>query len=132
MIKDISILSWFFSLFESNKEKSCCSCKHCVCKWVVFDDKTDEWRAHLRTCVDQCILWEKIIEKFGSVPIPQAGPLLDGGCQFVWNKNEFHLEIDMLADGKIEYFYCNRKDHHFEGDDGLECERLARYFELVR
>jgi hypothetical protein len=132
MIKDISILSWFFSLFESNEEKSCCSCKHCVCKWVVFDDETNAWHSYLRTHADACALWEEIIDVVGSVPIPQAGPLLDGGCQFVWNSGDQHIDIDMLASGKMEWFYHNRRDEKIDGGDGLVCDRLVGYFELVR
>jgi len=46
-----------------------------------------------------------------------AGPLPEGGFQFVWDREEHHLEIDILPDHSTEWFYRNRRTGQIAGDE---------------
>lgn len=81
-----------------------------------------EWCAQLASLrgPDGCLareMWSKLCRTFQTVPIPQAGPLPDGGFQFVWDRGDHHLEIDVLPDAKLEWFYRNRKTGEVAGED---------------
>jgi hypothetical protein len=62
-------------------------------------------------------LWDALCSLGTRVPVPQAGPLPEGGFQFVWDRGEHHLEVDILPDRSFEWFYRNRRTGDVAGDD---------------
>jgi hypothetical protein len=85
--------------------------------------KANEWRGYLAglsgpNAILARDLWSKVCASaVVHVPVPHAGPLPDGGFQFVWDNEPHHLEVDILPDGSMEWFYRNRKTDEFDGDD---------------
>jgi hypothetical protein len=61
-------------------------------------------------------LWATL-EAFTFPAIPQAGSLPDGGFELVWDREEHHLEIDVLSDRTVEWFYRNRRTEDLAGAD---------------
>jgi len=40
--------------------------------------------------------------------LPSAGPTSDGMIQFAWDRQRHHLDLDISADGTIDWFYLDR------------------------
>jgi hypothetical protein len=45
------------------------------------------------------------------IPVPSASAGPDGEILFVWNRGNYHLELEILPDGPAEFFYRNRATH---------------------
>jgi hypothetical protein len=94
-----------------------------------------EWHSYLERLPDANgrlarELWRMLRAAFAQVAVPQAGPVPEGGFQFVWDEGEHHLEIDILADRTIEWFYRNRRTNDVVGDDGIH-EIPAAFYERL-
>jgi len=54
-------------------------------------------------------LWDAIQASNPNILEPQAGPTAEGDMlEMVWDREEHHFDVDILADGTFEWFYCNR------------------------
>ncbi len=86
------------------------------------DPRCLEWHAHLEGMTEPLgslarELWRLLQEVVGEPRVPQAGPVSGGGFQFVWDRDEHHLEIEILADRTLEWFYRNRRTGNLEGGE---------------
>ena len=54
-----------------------------------------------------------------NLPVPQAGPTEAPGFLLVWDRGRHHLEIEIYDDGTFDWFYRDRRDESYFGDDGL-------------
>ena len=67
------------------------------------------------------------------LPIPQTSITVNGALQFVWDKNEHHLELEIL-NGKYEWFYRNRLTNKFDGEEnckiGVITSDFIRFFSM--
>lgn len=65
-----------------------------------------------------CILWANLSRAIAALPIPEAGPTADGAFQFVWDRDRYHLDIDIRDDGTMDWFYSDRNSGKSDmGDD---------------
>jgi hypothetical protein len=85
-------------------------------------DNLHDWLAYLEGLCEPSGdlargLWQLLCDSLGWAPVPQAGPLPDGGFQFVWDRDEHHLEIDVLPERRMEWFYRNRRTGQVAGDE---------------
>ena len=54
--------------------------------------------------------WKHISDENGkSLPEPDASSGPNGELLYTWDKGEHHLELELFADGRAEFFYRNRK-----------------------
>jgi hypothetical protein len=61
-------------------------------------------------------LGKKLNNNIVFLQLPQyGGPFEDGIYQFVWNYDKHHLEIDLLSDNSLEWFYLNRENKETNG-----------------
>jgi hypothetical protein len=77
-------------------------------------------------------LWNMIADQNISVIPPCSWPLEDGGFMFAWDNPDHHLDIEILPDGFIEWFYRNRKTEAYDGEDNLSqiTEKFKQYLEI--
>lgn len=79
--------------------------------------------------------WNKIKQDFPLIDDPQTGLSNDGSYQFVWNKAEHHLDIDIYDDGSIDWFYRNSFSKKIDGTDEskdfLISEALIKYLNII-
>lgn len=63
-------------------------------------------------------LWNKLNEIVTNIIPPQSGQSYDGKSFFLcWSKNEHYLDIDLFADGSLEWFYRNRTTQECSGTE---------------
>ena len=83
-----------------------------------------QWATYLSTHPLAQQLWDKIIAVAPLTKIPAAMPLedyADGAVfQFAWDDGPHHLDIDLMKDGTMEWFYCNRKTNAVDGNEGSD------------
>ena len=81
--------------------------------------------------------WQQLqAETGGSVSAPSTAGRSDDGFVLVWDHAEHHLDVDLLDDGTLEWFYSNRRTEFFEGQEGLPSgpalpEPILRYLKLI-
>jgi hypothetical protein len=80
--------------------------------------------------------WKRLLAEAGdSVAAPTTAGRSDEGFVLVWDRSEHHLDVDLLDEGSLEWFYSNRRTELFEGQEGLLTgaalpEPILRYLKL--
>ncbi len=69
-------------------------------------------------------LWSDL-ERETSCPIPHAGPTPQGSFIMSWDRDRHHLEVELFAEGRHEWFYCDRKTDFHEGSEGNRRQAVA-------
>jgi len=63
-------------------------------------------------------LWSGIQALYGaSSPLPTAGPTEDEWLYLAWNSNTHYLEVEFHTDGRVEWFYRDRRTGETEGTE---------------
>lgn len=99
-------------------------------------DLHQQWTTYLSTHPLAQQLWDKIIAVAPLTKIPAVIPLedyADGAVfQFAWDDGPHHLDIDLMEDGKLEWFYRHRDSGEHYGDENMDAvdERLRGYLRL--
>lgn len=81
--------------------------------------------------------WKRLVAEAGvAVPAPTTAGRSNDGFVLVWDQAEHHLDVDLLDDGTLEWFYSNRRTEFFEGQEGLPSgpglpEPILRYLKLI-
>lgn len=70
--------------------------------------------------------WEQLVKQLEEISPPRAQANEDGGFSMAWDRDEHHLEIEILPSGIVEWFYRNRKTDEYEGDEGIDIDDLPR------
>jgi hypothetical protein len=70
--------------------------------------------------------WEHLVKQLGEISPPRAQANEDGGFSMAWDRDEHHLEIEILPSGIVEWFYRNRETDEYEGDEGIDIDDLPR------
>ena len=65
--------------------------------------------------------WHSLRSRF-SVPLPQAGPTEAPGLLLVWDRGRHHLQIEIFEDGSYDWFYRDRRNETYLGEEGLAFE----------
>jgi hypothetical protein len=60
------------------------------------------------------LFWQRLAS--WAPPPTQAGSVPGGVFQLVWDSGSHHIEVDIRADGLLEWFYRNRQTRAFEGE----------------
>ena len=96
-----------------------------------------QWQTYLSTHPMANLLWQKIVDTGLSVKIPMAMPLEEDDAdnailQFAWDQGDHHLDIDLISDGTLDWFYCNRKSNKADSGEGSDVvdDKLCGYFHL--
>ena len=67
--------------------------------------------------------------------LPSASPTDEGGFMMVWDRDKHHMEIEVLEDRTVEWFYWNRLDDSYDGGrgttDSLGDLALKRFEETI-
>lgn len=72
-------------------------------------DEEQRLRAYLERH-NAMFAWQAWEDVRAILPMPNAGIGPDGDVLlYTWDKNEHHYEIEVFANGDIEYFYFNRQ-----------------------
>jgi hypothetical protein len=50
--------------------------------------------------------------------LPSASPTDEGGFMMVWDRDKHHMELEVLEDRSVEWFYWNRLDDSYDGGRG--------------
>ncbi len=71
--------------------------------------------SHIRavTC-----LWDSLQKRFSQpLPLPLTQPTTAGNIQLAWDAGRLYLEIDVRADGKLEWFFRDRDTNTLDGTE---------------
>lgn len=95
------------------------------------------WNEWLSTRPLASKLWYAIKAGVEDAAIPTAIHHQENdGFQFAWDKDEHHLDIDILSNESVEWFYRNRETNKIDGtEDGEEIDFrmvLIPIFELEK
>ena len=52
-----------------------------------------------------------------SLPLPLTQPTSTGNIQLAWDAGRFYLEIEVRRDGKLEWFFRDRKTNYLAGTE---------------
>jgi hypothetical protein len=67
--------------------------------------------------------------------LPSASPTDEGGFMMVWDRDKHHMEVEVLEDRTVEWFYWNRLDDSYDGGrgttDSLGDLALKRFEETI-
>jgi hypothetical protein len=67
--------------------------------------------------------------------LPSASPTDEGGFMMVWDRDKHHMELEVLEDRTVEWFYWNRLDDSYDGGrgtiDSLGDLALKRFEETI-
>lgn len=70
-------------------------------------------------------LWRLLRSLASNAAIPEAAVTDDGGLFMSWDRGVHHLEVEILPEGKYEWFYRNRQTDSFGGDYNYPASALA-------
>lgn len=98
---------------------------------ALHSEKFIHWQAYMASLdADDCEvaapqrssvrqIWSQITRRFGALIAPPAAGLLDNGVFFMsWSRGPHYCEIELTADGSIEWFYKNRETRDLAGTEG--------------
>lgn len=74
------------------------------------DVSLDQVRAVIR-------LWKTANSRYPNLSPPAAGLIDDGLFHLVWNRGEHYCEVDLYANGDIDWCYKNRTTSLLDGED---------------
>lgn len=93
---------------------------------------TSTWLQYLSAhpLADQ--LWVKLTATGIVIRLPLAQSTEEGGIFFAWDEGPHHLDIDLLTNGKLEWFYrhCDSGVHAGDEDMNEIDEKLMEYLQL--
>lgn len=73
----------------------------------------DEGHIRAVTC-----LWDSLQKRVAvQLPLPLTQPTTTGNIQLAWDAGRFYLEIDVRADGKLEWFFRDRDTNTLDGTE---------------
>lgn len=79
---------------------------------------------HVRT------FWQQALTVDPRFPVPSGGPLLIGeavdidGFILVWDAQKHHVDVDIFADGRFEWFYFNRETEESVRGKDRRCSQI--------
>ena len=76
-------------------------------------------------------LKEIFLDKNQLLDVPNAAPGARDNFMLVWSEQQYYLECEVFADGKIEFFYHNRDTNESWGEDTRKKEFSAEIIEKV-
>jgi hypothetical protein len=85
------------------------------------------WLAYLRSLPDKRTvsfvvannaerIWRYLRPLANNIAIPDAAVTEGGGLFMSWDRGKHHLEIELLPNGRYEWFYRNRSTDAFAGE----------------
>ncbi len=76
--------------------------------------------------------WARLRHVLPTVRIPAAGPTADGALQLAWDRGRHHVDLDIYADGRVDWFYLDRNTGETAGGEGTSSrvpDELHRYLQ---
>lgn len=70
-------------------------------------------------------IWRRLKPLASNVAVPDAAVTESGGLFMSWDRGVHHLEIEILPEGRYEWFYRNRHTDVFAGDYNYPATVLA-------
>lgn len=78
-------------------------------------------------------LWHHLCAKVTSPPEPIVEGTQDAGLRFAWNLRDAYLDVEIYADGTVEWFFKDRKSDQVDGTkDEREGELPDTFFKHLR
>lgn len=79
-------------------------------------------------------IWEQLRQQIGArLPLPRTQPMSSGAIQIGWYSDRYTAEIEVLADGRIEWFFRDRITKQVLGtEDAPETRLPAEFLPLLR
>ncbi|MFZ5788154.1 MAG: hypothetical protein ACOY3Y_17080 [Acidobacteriota bacterium] len=74
-------------------------------------------------------VWHRLREAMGErLPLPDSGPTRDGSLLLAWDSRTHHADIEVGADGSLEWFFRNRGNGEHDGGKSPSAYRLPPAF----
>lgn len=78
-------------------------------------------------------IWQNLTRAVGPLPLPRTQATVGGAIQIAWYSDRYTAEIDVLPDGRIEWFFRDRVTNSVLGtDDEPEKELPVEFLPLLR
>lgn len=71
-------------------------------------------------------LWQYARKLNPQIAPPQCGPAGESALELVWDLGRHHIEVDVHANERADWFYSNRESGVFEGNDNCEIGQLPK------
>jgi hypothetical protein len=70
-------------------------------------------------------MWRDYQPADGKLPIPDAVATESGGILLAWDRDEHHVEIELMPSGSYDWLYRNRKTASYAGGEDLAFQILV-------
>jgi hypothetical protein len=70
-------------------------------------------------------LWRDIQPATGRLPVPDAVATANGGILLAWDRDDHHIEIELMPSGSYDWLYRNRRTGVYAGGEDLALQALA-------
>ncbi len=74
------------------------------------------------------VIWRQIKERIATCPVPITQPTAEGAIQLAWDSGGLYLDVDVLPQGGVHWYFRDRVTNEVLGTDEEPLETLPSTF----